>query len=65
VRYPATTPPPATDFDYITALPESDFVYVLGPDARGLSLPESRVTAPVGTFRPQRVRFIYVGRGAP
>jgi 4-amino-4-deoxy-L-arabinose transferase-like glycosyltransferase len=58
--YPAITPPPAPDFVYITALPDRDFVCLIGAGTRGFNLPEDRAGMPAGGYAPQRVRFLYV-----
>jgi hypothetical protein len=60
VLVPATNPPPAPDFAYIDAMPETDFVYVTGPEMSDLHIPDDRNARLIGGYAPQRVRFIFV-----
>jgi hypothetical protein len=60
VLVPATNPPPAPDFAYIDAIPETDFVYVTGPEMSDLHIPDDRNARLIGGYAPQRVRFILV-----
>ena len=60
VLYPANPAPPASDFVFIDAVPQRAFTYVLGPDTRGFSLPPDRMGVAIGSYAPQRIRFLHV-----